>query len=202
MRVHCARTAGRTLTPCTQAAGPSLSTGRQGVCECIDDAIDATTTAGSSLPSTYTTKGNLYGLTIKPNTVGVEGNGQHYARIVGFCQTSAIPMHVIQYEGTVGVPALLLAAQLCILLGLVHLWDLYLNRISVQSVDRGDFKSSGNKSRRMLKIFLSFLVFILYMVRQSYDTNHFDDADPKQPGYRRCVFALCSCSPVRVPAVN
>lgn len=160
------------------------------------------------MPATYATKGNLYDLTIKDNTVGVEGNGQHFARIVGFCQTSAVPMHVIQYEGTVGVPALLLAAQLCILLGLVHLWDLYVSRIHVQTADRGDFKSSGHKGRRMLKIFLSFLVFIVYMFRQSYDTNHLDDADPKQPGYRRCACSLLllararSCGRMRVRAAR
>ena len=131
--------------------------------------------------------GNIYDLVIKENTVGVAGDGQHYARIVGFCQTSAVPMHATQYEGTVGVPALLLASQLCILLGLVHLWDLYLARVHMQTADRGDYRGSGNKSRRMLKIFLSFAVVAAYLVRQGIDTNHFDDADPKQPGYRRCV---------------
>ena len=42
------------------------------------------------MPDDYNTWGNMYGLTMKPNTVGVAGDGQHYARIVGFCQASAV----------------------------------------------------------------------------------------------------------------
>lgn len=150
----------------------------------------------------YKTWGNLYDLKVKENTVGVEGDGQHFGRIVGFCQTSAIPVHVIQYEGTVGVPALLLVAQLCILLGLVHLWDLYLSRVHVQTVDRGEWKNNSDKGRRMLKILISFAVVITYMIRQNYDTNHFSDSDPTQPAFRRYVFVSCSCSLVCVLAVN
>ena len=110
-------------------------------------------------------------------------------------------MHAIQYEGTVGVPALLLAAQLCILLGLVHLWDHFVSRVHVQTAARGENVSSGNKSRRMLKIFLSFMVVVVYMVRQSVDTNHLDDTDAKQPAYRRSVRASARrCAPLRAAA--
>lgn len=163
--------------------------GTESVCTCIDTAVRLTTEAKTG--TTVIKNGNMYDIKPMDKVAGVGGgSGQHYSSIVGFCQNSAIPIHAIQYEGTVCIQALLLVAQLCILLGLVHLWDLYMNRIHVQTADRVYKSAASNKTRRWIKITLSFIVVIVYMVRQTYDTDHLNDTNQKQQGFRRCVFAI------------
>jgi len=104
-------------------------------------------------------------------------------------------VHVVQYEGTIGIPALVLAAQLCILLGLLHVWDLFISKVHIQTATRGDGIASAHSSRRWFKVVLSLVLFAAYVYTARRDSNQFDDTDATQQGYRSSGFTHRIWSP-------
>lgn len=175
-----------------QTAATESSSGSQGVCTCIDNMAKETYGQAPTykpfpaMQHANTDKyfANKYQLVPKPGSGSTTGDGRLHANIVEFCQTSAVPMHVVQYEGTVGIPALVLAAQLCILLGLLHVWDLFICKIHIQTASRGEGIASAHSSRRSMKIAVSVLLVLVYGLAARRDTDQFSDTDATQLGYR------------------
>jgi len=120
-------------------------------------------------------------------------DNEFHAANVEFCQTSAVPMHTIQYEGTVGIPVLVLAAQMCILLGLLHAWDIYIDREDgFDAVSSTEDTSSAyrhrnktpNVVRRYTKVTFAIAIFVGYFYLASHDLNQFGNDNASEPGYR------------------
>jgi len=137
--------------------------------------------------------GNLYYRVEKADSADLEkldgeSNDLH---IVQFCQKSAVPMHVVEYEGVVSIPSLLLAAQLCILLGLLHVWDLFVDKLEYQTAYRESSTVSAIHAgsirglSQMVKIAIAVVLLLGYLYLTNVDTNWRDrKTDMTQTGYR------------------
>ena len=162
-----------------------------GVCACIDNVVRQT---WNKVATPYTTvhpdgpdmSGNLYDLKL----LGFESedavtDGEFYSRTVEFCQQSAVPMFAIQYEGTIGIPVLLLVAQMVILLGLLHAWDVYVDK-DENSMESSDEKVEKNPHvvRRYSKVTFAIAIFVGYMYLASRDSNQFGNDNPQYQGFR------------------
>lgn len=115
---------------------------------------------------------NKYNLQLlKPEAEGAKGVGTHSKRIVQFCQASAVPMHAREYRGMVGVPAVQLAAQFCILFSLVHVLDLFVHKV----------EGGQSASHRYVKMAIAFLILLVYICTAWDD---FGDSTATSPAYR------------------
>ena len=162
-----------------------------GVCACIDNVVRQ---AWNKEPTAYTgvhadgvdMTGNLYDLKILSfESEDAVSNGEFYARTVEFCQQSAVPMFTIQYEGTIGIPVLLLVAQMIILLGLLHAWDVYVDKDENASENvSGKVEKNPHVVRRYSKVTFAIAIFVGYMYLASRDSNQFGNDNPHFQGFR------------------
>ena len=112
-------------------------------------------------------------------------HSEFYARTVEFCQQSAVPMFAIQYEGTVGIPVLLLVAQMIILLGLLHAWDVYIDKDeNAAESPQSKVEKSPHVVRRYSKVTFAIVIFVGYMYLASRDSNQFGNDNPHFQGFR------------------
>lgn len=170
-------------------ANPHAS-GRQGVCSCIDTLALATASSasrGTPADARYSSmSANMHGLDVSSTS---SDTVKTVTGIVEFCHTSAVAVQAVQYEGTVGLPALLFAAQMCILLGLLHVWDLFVlkARIRVQTTNRVNGVSGMQTDggyRKWGKILLVLLTFVGYFYVADLDYNQFGSEDEKHQSFR------------------
>ena len=189
--VDAKRNATRFLNRHQLLAGADARANNGGVCACIDNVVKET---WDKNPTAYITEntdavdmmGNLYDLQLWSfESEDAVSNGEFYARTVEFCQQSAVPMFAIQYEGTVGIPVLLLVAQMIILLGLLHAWDVYVDKDENAAETAGDkVDKNPHVVRRYSKVTFAVVIFVAYMYLASRDSNQFGNDNPHFQGFR------------------
>jgi len=132
--------------------------------------------------------------------------------IVEFCVTSSIPVHSVQYEGTLSLGVLMFAGQLCILLSMAHVWDHYSSVIqkaeTVGSADNEYFQSQvvggakgekmkvedNHKVRRVASLAVAVFVFGLYVFIANSDKT-FSSSTETEVSFRTATSTQVSFTP-------